>query len=451
MKPAYSNEILFVDDDEDILFAGALLLRQAGYQVKTISNPELLKKELKENAYHLVMLDMNFKGTHSGNEGLFWLREIKTTHPDIPVIMVTAFGDIELAVQSIKEGASDFVSKPWDNSKLINTVKASIKKPRKKTGTRVQEADGDVYKNFIGNNEQLARIRQTIEKVAPTDASVLILGENGTGKEVVAQLIHHLSTRKNQNFISIDMGAIPDNLVESELFGHKKGAFTDAKEDRIGRFESANNGTLFLDEIGNLSLNTQAKLLHALQEKMITPLGSNKEIKLNIRIISATNASLKQKIQEGEFRQDLMYRLNTLIIEIPPLRDRKDDIPLLCEHFIHTFSHKYEKVIDGIESKALQKLQNYSWPGNIRELQHVIERAIILSESNKLGTDDFIIESENVTLNTQASRTNKTLETLEKETISQCLSKNNYTISKVAEELGLSRAALYRRMEKYGL
>lgn len=445
------SHILFADDDEDILFAGALLLRQEGYRVSTLQDPEKIPETLKELKPDLLLLDMNFRGTvHSGNEGLYWLRQVLKLS-DIPVVMVTAYGDIELAVQAIQDGAAHFVTKPWQNSKLIETVELCLKKNRKSRLTEPKPQAQTGMEQLMGNSQPMQVIRETIRKIAPTDASVLILGENGTGKEVVARLLHSLSPRAKHPFVTVDMGAIPETLFESELFGHKKGAFTDAREDKKGKFELAQGGTLFMDEIGNLPLSLQSKLLVALQNREVRPLGSTEVIKLDIRLISASNAPLPELAAEKKFRQDLLYRLNTVNLTLPPLRERSGDLELLAGFFLREYAAKYARNIHSLSPGALRKMNRHSWPGNVRELQHVIERAVILCEHTELTEVDLDLDAGQSVNQRMESSNQSTLEDMEKRLIENALQKHRGNISGVAQELGLSRAALYRRLSKYKL
>ncbi|MDX1629420.1 MAG: sigma-54 dependent transcriptional regulator, partial [Fulvivirga sp.] len=396
------GKILMIDDDEDVLLAAKLLLKKHAHQVIIEKNPKKIPFLLNNDTYDVILLDMNFsKDTTSGKEGFEWLAYILEQDPSAVVIMITAFGDVEMAVKALKEGATDFVLKPWQNEKLLATISTAIKLKKsykevdklKKAKKQLEEEINQPFKDIIGNSKAIKDVFHLIEKVAKTDANVLILGENGTGKELVARAIHQRSLRKDNSFISVDMGAITESLFESELFGHKKGAFTDAKEDRAGRFEVANGGTLFLDEIGNLSMPLQSKLLTVLQNREVTRIGTNKAITIDIRLVCATNMNIHDMVKENTFRQDLLYRINTVEIKLPPLRERLEDIPLLTEHFIVQYSKKYRKEITGITDNATKQLKKYDWPGNIRELQHAIERAIIMSDHNELDTHDFMFLS----------------------------------------------------------
>lgn len=445
--------ILVIDDDSDVLTAVRLLLKAEVQKVATEKNPENIPALLKENNFDLVLLDMNFNASiNTGNEGLYWLKRIKELRPNVLVIMITAYGDIDLAVRSLKDGATDFVVKPWHNEKLLTTISNALKEKFKQNNSPISslQKDENSSKTLLGNSSVILDIFAKMDKVAPTDANILILGENGTGKDLIAKAIHDKSLRSRQPFIKVDVGALTETLFESELFGHKKGSFTDAREDRVGRFEAANNGTLFLDEIGNISLQQQAKLLTALQSRTITPLGSNQPIAVNIRLICATNLPLNELANENRFRKDLIYRINTVEIMVPPLRQRKEDIALLTEHFTKLYATKYFKPPISLTQTALQKLEEYYFPGNVRELQYVIERAVIMSDNEVLDADDLIFSP--IETNNQSEEIEETkLSTLEKNTIMRVIEKNNGNITKAAKELGLTRTALYRRLNKYEL
>lgn len=451
------GKILMIDDDEDVLLAAKMLLKKSNHQVIIEKNPNKIPFLLNNDTYDVILLDMNFsKDTTSGKEGFEWLKQIKERDPDAVVIMITAFGDVEMAVRALKEGATDFILKPWQNEKLVATISTAIKLKKsynevdklRKAKQMLEEQISQPFRDIIGQSNALKDVFGLIDKVAKTDANVLILGENGTGKELVARAIHQKSMRKDSSFVAVDMGAITETLFESELFGHKKGAFTDAREDRPGRFELANGGTLFLDEIGNLSMALQSKLLSALQSRQITRVGSNQPIEVDIRLICATNMPLHQMVQEGKFRQDLLYRINTVEVVIPPLGDRIDDIPLLANHFLNHYAKKYRKEVHNISADAMNKLKKYPWPGNVRELQHAIERAVIMADSSTLQESDFLFSRKSA--NDIASDT-LNLDEVEKAAVVKAIQLHNGNISKAAEELGLTRASLYRRMEKYGL
>ncbi len=453
------GKILIVDDDEDVLLAAKMLLKKHSHQVTIEKNPNKIPFLLNNDTYDVILLDMNFsKDITSGKEGFHWLNFITDKDPTAVVILITAFGDVEMAVKALKEGATDFVLKPWQNEKLLATISAAIRLKKsymevdklKKTKKQLQEDSNQPFKDILGKSSAIKQVFDIIDKVAQTDANVLILGENGTGKELVARAIHLKSLRKDNAFISVDMGAITESLFESELFGHKKGSFTDAKEDRIGRFEVANGGTLFLDEIGNLNLPLQSKLLTVLQSREVVRIGTNKSIPVNIRLVCATNMPIYDMVGENTFRQDLLYRINTVELHLPPLREREEDIPILAEHFVQSYCKKYRKTIKGFSANALKHLQKYPWPGNVRELQHAIERAVIMSDNETLSPDDFFFLSNNPRSEDLAVD-NFNLDNVEKSVIQKAINKHNGNISKAAKELGLTRASLYRRLEKHGL
>lgn len=453
------GRILVVDDDGDVLQAARLFLKQHVARVETEKDPKSIPTLLKNNSYDMILLDMNFTDdVSSGEEGFYWLDKILEIDPSIAVILITAYGDVDKAVRAVKNGATDFVLKPWQNEKLLATVSSALKLTtslRQVVALKQQQKQlsSDIdhhYREIIGRSPVMMDVFQTIEKVAATDANVLILGENGTGKEMIARALHRRSHRKENVFINVDMGAISENLFESELFGYVKGAFTDAKEDRAGRFEIANGGTLFLDEIGNLPLSLQSKLLTVLQSRKVNRVGAVTSKAIDIRLVCATNQSLKEMVSDGSFRQDLLFRINTIEIHLPPLRDRTEDIELLTNHFIKLYSSKYKKQTKGIEKIALDKLNTYSWPGNVRELQHSVERAVIMAESDILSPNDFLLSNiEEQSEQVQIEDYN--LEEVEKMVLRKALRKHEGNISKAAEELGLTRASLYRRLDKYGL
>jgi DNA-binding NtrC family response regulator len=437
-----------------VLSALEILLQFEYKTVTAISNPNQITgmQELKD--YDIVLLDMNFSaGVNSGNEGLFWLKEIRKRAPGIAVIMMTAYGAIDLAVRALKEGAVDFVLKPWNNDKLLATVKSAyeLRRSRKEVDKLRQKEDHlkqhiNTSKNFIiGNSKALNTVLGMVQKVAKTDVNVLITGENGTGKELIARELHRLSARKHEVFISVDMGSISEQLFESEFFGHVKGSFTDAKEHRAGKFEAATGGSLFLDEIGNLSLNSQAKLLSAIQNRTIVRVGSNKEIGVDIRLICATNADPDQMVADGLFREDLLYRINTIRIEVPPLRERGEDILLLAEFYLNRFTSKYNKPGLRINQQARDKLLSYHWPGNVRELLHTVERAVILSEGNVLRAEDFPLHPKSAA---SAGNLEGTLEEMELAMITNALQQHDGNYSAAAAQLGISRQTLYNKMKK---
>ena len=452
------GKILIIDDDADILQTAQLFLKQLFTHVNIEQNPQNIPKLLTEKDFDIILLDMNFrKGHNDGKEGIYWMNTILKINPKAVVIFITAYGGIDLAVKAIKLGAADFVVKPWKNQKLLGTILSAMKLRKsnlevekfKNTSRTFSDDLNQNYANFVGESLAIKKVFTLIEKVAKTDADVLILGENGTGKELVAREIHRQSMRKNDIFISVDLGAIHENLFESELFGHTKGSFTDAKEDKPGRFELASGGTIFLDEIGNLSLRLQAKLLSVLQSRKITRIGSNKEIPIDIRLICATNMPLNEMVQKNTFREDLLYRINTVEIRVPALRERSKDISLLLNYFLQIYSKKYKKTGVKILQSTLVKLIKYQWPGNIRELQHAVERAVILCDGKTINFSDFTTESSSKARNFKDDGLN--LEEMEKRCILKAISKNNGNITKAAFDLGIARAALYRRLEKYGL
>ena len=443
--------ILVIDDDTDVLTAVRLLLKTESKEVVTEKNPENLRSHLSKTNFDVILLDMNFNSSiNTGNEGLFWLKEVKKIKPDVSVVMITAYGDIDLAVRSLKDGAADFVVKPWHNEKLIETIKDILRKKENKTAGPLL-ANSIAGKEMLGESQIMQEIFYKIEKIAPTDANILILGENGTGKDLVAKAIHQQSLRADKPYVKVDVGALTETLFESELFGHKKGSFTDAREDRIGRFESAGEGTLFLDEIGNISLQQQAKLLTVLQNRHITRLGTNQSIPIDIRLICATNLPITELANEKRFRKDLIYRINTVEIVMPPLRKRGNDIILLANHFCGLYSNKYLKPGLTIEQKALQKLMNYHYPGNIRELQYTIERAVIMAEHDLLKENDIIFSPLESQAPAEQDVKELKLSAVEKNTILQVIQKHNGNITQAAKELGLTRTALYRRLSKYDI
>ncbi len=454
------GKILVIDDNEDILLATKLLLKKYAQLVTIEKDPRKIPFLMNQDKYDAILLDMNFsKDITSGKEGFHWLNVIMEKDADATVIMITAYGDVEMAVRALKEGATDFVLKPWQNEKLIKTIGDAIenKKAAKQNasagnnGNSPKKDPKKVLKNMVlGESEAMKSLFTIISKVAATDANILILGENGTGKEVIAKAIHDQSLRKDNGFVSVDMGAITETLFESELFGHKKGAFTDAKEDRPGRFEAAHKGTLFLDEIGNLSLSLQSKLLTALQRREIVRLGTNQPTTVDIRLVCATNMPLYEMVENNEFRQDLLYRINTVELRLPALRERVEDIPLLANHFIESYSQKYKKEVKKFSEAALRKLQKYHWPGNVRELQHAIERAVIMSDEPEFETGDFLFLLEKHE-SAEMEITDYNLENIEKLVIQKAITKYAGNISQAAKALGLTRASLYRRMEKHDL
>ncbi len=450
------SHILIVDDDQDVLYTARLALRSHVKDIKTVSEPRLIPKLLEENTFDVILLDMNFgPGLTSGKEGIAWLKKILKLDPQAHVVMNTAYGDIALAVDAMKEGAIDFLVKPWTKEKLIATVQAVARLSQsqrevvrlRNTQQALSEEIDKAYPEIISRSAAMEKIFSTISKVAATDADVLILGENGTGKELVARAIHQRSKRKAAAFIKVDMGAIVENLFESELFGHVKGAFTDARDHRTGRFEVASGGTLFLDEIGNMPLPSQAKLLTALQGRQVTRVGSNKAIPVDIRLLCATNKALYEMVAGEAFRQDLLYRINTVEIRLPALRERKDDIELLASHYLDHYCQKYEKDGLRLNKRLIKKLENYDWPGNVRELQHCIERAVILSEGKNLEIAELGAPAKNL----PSPPPTFNVEDMERKAIMQAIKEANGNLTQAAKLLGFGRSTLYRKMEKYGL
>ncbi|HTJ13195.1 MAG TPA: sigma-54 dependent transcriptional regulator [Dinghuibacter sp.] len=451
MKLKKAN-VLAIDDDPDVLTAVRLLLKPEVKEMITEKNPENIPSILQRFAPDLILLDMNFNASiNTGNEGIYWLKRIKELKPDVAVIMITAYGDIDLAVRSLKEGASDFVVKPWHNEKLVDTMEDALGGSRSQSSLD-RSSSKIIGSELLGVSGAMQDIFFKIEKIAPTDANILILGENGTGKDLVARAIHERSLRAAKPFVKVDVGALTETLFESELFGHKKGAFTDAREDRMGRFESAEGGTLFLDEIGNISLAQQAKLLSVLQNRQVIRLGSNTPIPINIRLVCATNLPFQELANEHRFRKDLIYRINTVEITLPPLRKRPDDILMLAKHFAKLYADKYLKPAVEFDAEALAKLQRYHFPGNVRELQYTIERAIIMSDRSVLSARDLIFSPiESVPPEAAEEKAELNLSSIEKTTILQVIEKHNGNITKAAKELGLTRTALYRRLSKYDI
>ena len=496
-----NGNILIVDDDEDILVAGKLLLKRQFSQVTICNRPEQIPKLIEENDFDVILLDMNFgPGESSGEQGFYWLNQIITIKPESIIVMITAHGGVDIAVEAMKQGATDFIAKPWQNEKVIATLStavqlgksrseaAQLKETNKALVQVTNQLNQTSGQNIIGSSSAMAKVQSLIERAAPTDANVLILGENGTGKELAARALHNQSRRNDKIFMSVDLGAIAESLFESELFGHKKGAFTGANQDRIGKLQAANGGTLFLDELGNLPLHLQAKLLTVLEQREVTPLGANQAIPFDVRVISATNMTKANLTSDTKFRQDLLFRLNTVELELPPLRHRRDDIIPITQYYIGLYSKKYNKDTKTLSQETKERLINEPWHGNIRALRHAVERAIILSESEHLTDSDFQLSASETTgaLNTSevqisadapssqltaptvdTGSSNKStekialhdvsypeelnLEVIEKQAISTALKKHRYNISHTAKELGLTRAALYRRMEKHGL
>jgi DNA-binding NtrC family response regulator len=439
-------QILIVDDQEEILFSAKMILKKHFETIFTTNSPKKIISILNENEINVVLLDMNYRiGFEDGREGIHWLKEIKTLSPNTIVILMTAFGKIETAVEGIKIGAFDYVLKPWHNEKLLETIDKAVAESRKNNKKPIVQKNEKHY--FTGTSQKIKQAYSIAEKVAKTDANVLILGENGTGKYVCAEFIHQNSERKNQSFVHVDLGSLSDNLFESELFGYAKGAFTDAKTDTPGRFETAQNGTIFLDEIGNIPLHLQSKLLHVLQTKTVTRLGESKPRPLNVRIISATNNDIKAEVKNKTFREDLLYRINTMEINLPPLRERKEDIIPMAHFILENIAEKYNQGNWRFDENAGPYLERYPWKGNIREMQNKIERALILADNHTISVHDLdILDFDEIQENDE-----NPLSEMEKMAIEKALFKHHGNISKTADELGLSRAALYRRIEKYDL
>jgi len=452
----HPGTILIVDDDDHVVVTSRMILKQHFENIESLSSPKTLETRLKQTDIDVVLLDMNFKaGVTSGNEGLFWMNRIRVISPHTQVVLQTAYGDIELAIRSIKEGAVDFLPKPWDKEKLVTTVmnayqQALARKENREVKSKqkaLQEHVGLSHNPFIAQSPAMQPVLNTIEQVSGTDATVLILGENGTGKELVARAIHERSNRAHEPFVTVDVGAIPSTLFESEMFGHEKGAFTDAKETRVGKFELADKGTLFLDEIGNLPADLQVKLLSVLQTRSVMRVGSNKTRLLDVRVICATNAPVYELVKSGAFRQDLFYRIKTIEVQLPPLRERTEDIPVLARHFFQLYCKRYNKTLE-VSSGLFEALSHYSWPGNIRELQHALERAVILCRETTLKHSDFQLAAASdagISINTLK------LSEMEREVIRKAIQKSNNNLTRAAEELGIGRTTLYRKIEEYGL
>jgi DNA-binding NtrC family response regulator len=452
-----SERILIVDDDRDVLVAAKLLLKRHFGEVVTAGDPAEIPAHLEAGGFDAILLDMNFSpGERSGREGLAWLDRILEIDPDAVVVLITAHSAVDTAVEAMKHGAIDFVAKPWQNQKLIATLSAAVELRRSRTeAARLRGQNRELAAQsagprdeMLGESEAMQRVFAIISKAAPTDANVLITGENGTGKELVAREIHRQSARAREVFMSVDLGAIAESLAESELFGHRKGAFTGADDDRVGRFAAASGGTLFLDEIGNIPRKFQAKLLTALERREVVPVGANSPVAIDVRVISATNLSRADLGDESIFRQDLLYRLNTVEIALPPLRDRGGDIALLAEHFTRHYARKYGREIRGVAPEAMAALAAYPWPGNVRALRHAVERAVILAEGEVLSRGDFPLAQVDAAAEVPAGTT---LAELEKAAITESLRRHTGNVSHAARELGITRTSLYRRMEKYGL
>lgn len=440
--------IIIVDDNKGVLTAVQLLLKNHFSKIITLSSPVSLSSVLREENPEVVLLDMNFtSGINNGNEGLFWLHEIKRQYPNLPVVLFTAYADIDLAVRGIKEGATDFIVKPWDNQKLVDTLLNATSQAKEGKKKNRKKENPSIAAMYWGESSAMQQLRMLVEKVATTNANILITGENGTGKEMLAREIHALSSRYKETMVSVDMGAITESLFESELFGHVKGSFTDAHADRTGKFEAANHSSLFLDEIGNLPYHLQAKLLTAIQQRSIVRVGSNEPVPVDIRLICATNRNLQEMVDKGEFREDLLYRINTIHVEIPPLRNRREDIVPLAERFITRFCKQYDKAPISLTASACEKLTAHSWYGNIRELEHAIEKAVIICDGNSIPAEMFQLVQKTEVQETEAS----TLEEMEKAMIRKALDKCGGNLSAVASQLGITRQTLYNKMKKFGL
>nr|NQU91817.1 sigma-54-dependent Fis family transcriptional regulator [Bacteroidota bacterium] len=448
--------ILIVDDNEEVLIALKMYLSKYFLTVHTEKNQNLITARLLLNDYDVIILDMNFSaGVNTGNEGIFWMKKIHSYSPGAMIIMLTAYGDVELAVKAMKEGGADFIQKPWDNEKLLATVRnvVSLGNSKKKIDRlkakqqHLSENISSQYDFFMGPSPAMKKVMNTVDKIAGTDANILILGENGTGKELIAREIHRRSARSKEVFVNVDLGAITDSLFESELFGHEKGAFTDAKESRAGRFEIASGGTLFLDEIGNLKLPMQSKLLAALQNREVYRLGSVKPTPVDIRLVSATNMQLREMVKQHLFREDLLYRINTIMIEVPPLRNRMEDIPQMLDYFLEKYTKKYQLPPFKIRQDAISKLKKYDWPGNIREFEHMVEKAVILSDTDQLTQNDFSFQQDEE--NDLVLQGDYNLDDNEKVLIRRALQDFNFNLSETATQLGITRATLYRKIKKY--
>jgi DNA-binding NtrC family response regulator len=450
------GSLLIVDDNKNALRALQIFLQYEFKTLKCIANPNQIPSELQSQDYDVVLLDMNFSaGINSGNEGFFWLNEIKKQSPTSEVVMFTAYGDVELAVRAVKEGAADFITKPWENEKMVATLKAAFRirmartelnSLKRKQNSLKKEINRE-NKLVIGSSPAMLNLLNLVHKIAETDANVLITGENGTGKEVIAREIHRLSKRHDELLVTVDMGSIPESLFESEFFGHKKGAFTDAHEDRIGKIELANKGTLFLDEIGNLPFGMQSKLLVALQNRCIVPVGDSKEVAVDLRLITATNCHLDELIINGKFREDLLYRINTIHIEIPPLRERTEDIEILSQFFLHKYAKKYNREHLSLSQSVINKMKAFQWPGNIRELEHTIEKSVILCSGQRIKPEDILFRP----TRSKVKDLPDTMEEMEKIMIINALDKHNNNCSNAANQLGITRQTLYNKMKKYGL
>lgn len=456
---AKTGKILVVDDDTDVLSAARLFLKRHFLQVDVESNPESIPFLIGKDQYDVILLDMNFtKDIGSGKEGFYWLDRILALDPAAVVVLITAYGDVEIAVRAIKAGATDFVLKPWENEKLLATLISAMRLRQSRNETEglrekqrgLNQAQSSYTPEIIGQSPAMLKVYETIGRVAATDANILILGENGTGKELIAKAIHQKSKCADEAFVSVDLGAVSETLFESELFGHVKGAFTDAKEDRTGRFEAASGGSIFLDEIGNLSLPLQAKLLTVLQNRTVTRVGSNKAKPVDVRLVSATNMHVYEMVKAKTFRQDLLYRINTIEIHLPPLRDRPEDLLPLAQYYLQLYSRKYNRPVAALGGTLLERMRRYHWPGNVRELQHAIERAVIMAQNATLQPEDFFFGSE-IGDSERATAEALPLDEMEKMLIRKALKKHNGNVTEAAHELGLTRSSLYRRLEKHGM
>lgn len=450
------GKILVIDDNEDILFTLKMLLRPLAESVTTSTNPKEINRLVSTTKYNVILLDMNFTADAvSGKEGFYWLERIREISPETVVILITAYSDTEKAVRAIKAGATDFIPKPWQNEKMLATISSALELSLRRSEVQTLKEQKSVLTTaepkveVIGESPVMEQIFRTLDKLKHADANILLQGENGTGKDLIAYTLHQQSPRNQEAFVAIDLGSIPHNLFESELFGYEKGAFTDAGKSKSGRFEIASGGTLFLNEIGNLPLMLQSKLLTVIEQQKINRLGSTKETPIDVRLICATNTDLHAAVSDGNFRQDLLYRINTIELFIPPLRERGNDVSLLADHFLKRYSLKYKKEIDGFSREARQLLKQYHWPGNVRELQHVIERAVILSDQKKLQYDDFMLRTPVASYREKEEKFN--LEELEKNTIQEALLHCSGNLTQAADLLGITRTSLYRRLEKYGL
>jgi DNA-binding NtrC family response regulator len=456
---ADGGKILIVEDDEDVLRSCRLSLKKHFAQVTTSNTPELLPQLMADHDFDAIMLDMNFEANdHSGKDGLKWLARILNSDPLAVVVMITAFSSVDAAVEAMKLGAVDFVEKPWNNEKLVSTLKAAVRLRRAQSDSKRYQRQARIlaedlsrrHHPIIGESTAVRKVLDTVSKAAPTDANILILGESGTGKELIAREIHARSQRSDEAFISVDLGSITETLLESELFGHRKGAFTGADDDRLGRFQAASGGTFFLDEIGNLSMSAQSKLLTVLENREVTPLGDVRPQEIDIRLVSATNVEMADLKNSDKFRQDLLYRLNTVEIRLPPLRQRVDDIPLLAESFLNQYSRKFNRPVNGFSDDAMQLLAQYSWPGNIRELRYSIERAVILFDGDELSASDFSALQEDDAYRGERGGS-QSLEKIEERAVRDVLQRHNGNVSYAAKELGITRTSLYRRIKKYDI